>query len=125
MENISLNSINENIENPQNSEFTYLNCLFTNADSLTNKIPDFKLRVMENNPDIVAVAETWLQSEQSSEYYCTDESIELDRYQLIRKDNPDTKKGGIILYVKTTWKLTLKYQRSSRTLLLHLKTLCG
>ena len=82
--------------------------MYTNADSLKNKMDDFKTRIMENNPDIIAVVETWFQEDQSSKFYFTNESLELENYQLLRKDNPETKKGGIIVYVKDTLEVNLE-----------------
>ena len=90
--------------------------MYTNADSLTNKMNDFKVRVMENNPDIIAVLETWIQEKQSSKYYWTNESLELEDYQLIRKDNPNTKKGGILVYVKNTLEVDLNVPKQIQDL---------
>ena len=100
----------------QKPEFTYLNCLYTNAESLKNKLPEFKVRVMESNPDIIAVVETWLQIDQSSEFYCPDESIEFENYQLIRRDNPDTKKGGIVVYIKNNLEIDTEIPKKLKNL---------
>ena len=44
--------------------------------------------------------ETALQKDQEDDRYCPDEFLQIDGYQMFRKDNPAEIKGGIITYVK-------------------------
>ena len=81
-------------------EFAYLSVWYANAESLTNKHEEFLERIAECSPDIISVVETWVQSNESSVYYWTDEALELRGYTMIRKDNAAEIRGGILVYVK-------------------------
>ena len=41
--------------------FNYIRCMYTNADSLTNKIDKLKIRVQDECPDVISVVETHCQ----------------------------------------------------------------
>ena len=80
--------------------FSYLNCFYTNADCLTNKLNKLKERISSDNPDIICIVETALQLEQTSDKYCPTEVLEIEGYELFRKDNERDMKGGILVYIK-------------------------
>ena len=82
--------------------YNYIKCMYTNADSIVNKIDVMKVRVLEENPDIFAITETHCQSMVNSQNYCADESLHIPGYTLYRKDNPKEKRGGILVYVVNT-----------------------
>ena len=42
-----------------------LKCMLLNAESLANKMDEFRVRVAEINPDIIGVTETWAKEVQS------------------------------------------------------------
>ena len=72
--------------------------LYTNAQSLVNKIEELRILTAIHKPDIITITETWTNDSISNEY------LNLDGYDIIeRMDRNDTDKGrggGIIAYVK-------------------------
>ena len=69
--------------------------LYTNAQSVVNKMEELKVVVSIKRPDIIAITETWTNNDTSNEFLC------LDGYELIeRKDREDTDRGrvGILIY---------------------------
>ena len=86
----------------QIDEFSYLKCLYTNADFLTNKFDLLKERLLDQDPDVISIVETATQSAQNSANYCPDDFLQLNGYQMYRQDNENEIKGGILVYVKDT-----------------------
>ena len=82
--------------------FSYLNVWYTNIESLTNKTNDFLVRIHEDNPDVICLTETWIQENQKSPYYWSNDALYglIDGYQVFRRDNCDTVRGGILILVK-------------------------
>ena len=85
---------------------TSISVLYTNAQSLVNKINEMRAVVTINKPDILIVTETWTNDSISNEY------LLISGYDIIeRKDRNDTDKGrggGILMYVKKdlySWKI--------------------
>ena len=75
-----------------------LNVFYANAQSIMKKMCDLEVLASEQSPDIIAVTESWINSD------IPDASISLNGYTLFRKDRLDTKNGrggGILLYTKT------------------------
>ena len=75
-----------------------LRILYTNARSIVNKIQELKLHVLDTNPDMITITETWTHSAISNDYL----SIP-DYYIAARHDRTDTlngRGGGILIYVK-------------------------
>ena len=68
-----------------------LSCCYTNAQGLTNKLPELRLRQATYSWDIICVTETWLSPEIS------DAEITLLGMLSIRRDRP-SKGGGVIIY---------------------------
>ena len=82
------------------SGFNYLKCLYSNVDSLTNKLEKFKLRVQEIKPDVISIVETDIQIDPSNtKYYFPDECLAINGYSMYRKDNGNEVRGGILVYV--------------------------
>ena len=83
-ERASLNQI-KNSSNVSNFNIDTLKCIYTNAESLTSKIDELRVRVNEINPDIIFVTETWIQEYDqqtifsipgySCRYFCNSEEI--------------------------------------------------
>ena len=67
-----------------------LKCLYTNANSLTNKMSELRYRA--EGMDIIAVTETWTSPD------IKDGEINIDGYTMFRKDRLHSKGGGVILY---------------------------
>ena len=79
---------------------SFLNVLYTNAQSIVNKIDEMRAIVAINNPDILIITETWTNESVSNDLLC------ISGYDVIeRRDRNDTDRGrggGIIVYVKKT-----------------------
>ena len=74
-----------------------LKCVCMNARSVVNKIKELKLLVEEENVDVVAITETWLNET------ITDEEMNISGFVLFRRDRNDPIKrrgGGVAMYVK-------------------------
>ena len=80
------------------SERRNLSVFYANAQSIMNKMCDLEVLASEQSPDIIAITESWMNSD------IPDASVSLNGYTLFRKDRLDTKNGrggGILLYTKT------------------------
>ena len=80
--------------------FSYLSCVYTNADCLISKFNEFKEKVLEGSPHVIAIVETALQSTPTAPRYCPDEYLLISGYQMIRQDNETDIKGGILIYIR-------------------------
>jgi hypothetical protein len=68
-----------------------------NARSIVNKIKELKVMIEEENMDIIAITETWLNDN------VTDDEVSINGYTLFRKDRRDEVKcrgGGVAMYIK-------------------------
>ena len=73
-------------------DVNYLNCLFTNATSLNNKLHELEARISSLlRPHLVLIAETWFGSQSAPG---------IQGYSLYRKDRP-TRGGGVAIYVRS------------------------
>ena len=71
-----------------------LNCFYTNARSVVNKMDELELYVHEEKPNIIGITETWENSKiENSE-------ISFEGYQTFRKDRKDRIGGGVLLYIR-------------------------
>ena len=69
------------------SERRNLSVFYANAQSIMNKMCDLEVLASEQSPDIIAVTESWINSD------IPDASVSLKGYTLFRKDRLDTKNG--------------------------------
>ena len=94
--------INQNvsIHKEEVDGFSYLSCLYTNADCLLSKFNEFKEKILKENPHIFSIVETALQSAPLSPRYCPDDFLAIPGYQMIRQDNEKDIKGGILIYIR-------------------------
>ena len=83
-----------------------INVLYTNAQSVVNKIEEMKAVASIYNPDVIILTETWTNDSVSNEY------LSINGYEIIeRMDRNDTDKGrggGIVVYVMKdlcAWKI--------------------
>ena len=82
-----------------------LNCLNTNADSLLNKLDEFKSRFLHEKPDIIDITEVL---PKSMKYVISKAELDLKGYELfpsnwaIEQSNPGKTKRGIVIYIKST-----------------------
>ena len=79
--------------------------LYTNAQSVVNKMAELKVVSSMKRPDVIAVTESWTNEEISDDFLC------IEGYELVeRKDRGDTDRGrggGILIYVvkgRCAWK---------------------
>ena len=77
--------------------------MYTNADSLANKMSKFRTRISSDPPDIIAICETWLQDDPMSPRFYPSECLNLQGYNMYRYDNTTALKGGILLYIKPVY----------------------
>ena len=68
--------------------------LYTNANHLLNKMDDLTCLVNTHTADVIAITETWLESEIPDTLCC------LDNYLVYRKDRTSGLGGGVLCYVK-------------------------
>ena len=61
---------------------------------------DVRVRILQNNPDIIAFCETWIQNDVLNPNFYPSECLEINGYNLYRYDNIGAIKGGILLYIK-------------------------
>lgn len=59
------------------------NCLYTNAQSLMNKIPELRFRCSLSQPALIGVTETWLGQD------TLDSEVSIPGYTLLRGDRKD------------------------------------
>ena len=102
--------MDDNVE----SGFTYLKCWYTNAEFLTNKFPEFKTKINTAQPDIIAIVETGTQNKPEEKHYFPDLALQLEGYDLYRKDNTTAIKGGIIVYIKNTINIEVRYPQAKK-----------
>src|SRR5690348_11799414 len=77
-----------------------------NVRSLLSNFNSFKSHILEHNYDVVAVTETWLNSD------LPDNCVEIDGYNFIRNDR-ESRGGGVGIYIKNSFKfkvVTLNYE---------------
>jgi ribonuclease P/MRP protein subunit RPP40 len=74
-----------------------LRCIYINARSIVNKIKELVLMIEDENADVVAITETWLNDK------IADEEMNISGYTLFRRDRKDKIKlrgGGVAMYIK-------------------------
>ena len=76
----------------QQSSF-FLNCYYTNANSIMNKDGEFEANIDMWKPKIIGVSESW------SEASVLDSEISLPDYTLFREDRKSGTIGGVLLYM--------------------------
>ena len=67
-----------------------LKCMYLNATSLENKFDEFTVVVETNHPNLIGVTETWFKNVSV---------INLDGYNLYRKDRCDGRRGGEYVFM--------------------------
>ena len=72
--------------------------LYTNAQSIIKKMAELRVLVAMKNPDVIALTETWSNSDIDNSF------LHIDNYEIIeRRDRVDTRGGrggGILVYVR-------------------------
>lgn len=78
------------------------NCMYTNANSILDKMEEFRERVIAGHFDIIGITETWASQD------ILDTGLTLDGHTLYRNDRLGRVRGGMALYIKVTLQVTLK-----------------
>ena len=78
----------------QRSENKILKCITLNAQSLVNKMEEFKIIVKNTRPHVISITESWGQE------WHTDGVFSLDGFTMYRNDRKDIRGGGTLLYIK-------------------------
>ncbi len=73
----SNNCIYVNVAENKNVQKKYLNCLYTNADSLTNKLDELKGLVKDTQPDLIGITEV---KPKNNRYNIGPAELKLDGY---------------------------------------------
>ena len=76
-----------------------LKCFYTNANSLTNKVEELRIKASQIQYHIMAITETWCHRD------ILDAEISIDGYTLYRKDRglkDCSRGGGVLIYIKET-----------------------
>ena len=88
----STNFLNDNATNIGNN--SSVKVLYTNIDSITNKVQRFKDRVTKICPHIICITETKLNPSDKTEDY-----FKIKNYNSFRKDRTSNGGGGVIILV--------------------------
>ena len=73
--------------------------LLSNVMSLVPKIDEVRVVTINISPDFISITETWLQEHVHSNV------VELNGYDLVRKDRQTGIHGGICMYLKITFSI--------------------
>ena len=71
--------------------------MYTNCDTLTNKICELKLAIDSNDPDIIVLSEV---TPKNNRYILQKSEIEIKGYNSYISNFEDTNTRGVALYVK-------------------------
>ena len=72
----------------------FLNIMTINAQSLSNKMNEFKVLIKEKNPDLISITESWGNDS------ITDGIFAIKGYNMYRDDKTTSTGGGALLYIK-------------------------
>ena len=94
--NIQNETFLSNISSPNGRSFFVPSLLLSNTMSLAPKIDEITYTISSFNPDIAFFTETWLNQS------VPDDQININGYQLYRRDRVDRSHGGVCFYVKAS-----------------------
>ena len=98
-----VSSNEENQTSTANSRNSFPKCLVLNARSLRNKIFDLQALLLVDVFDVVAVTETWLDSNFG------DHELLMDDFNIFRKDRHIQRGGGVLLAVRNHLPCTRRF----------------
>jgi len=96
------------VQNRQKMDGT-LKCFYINARSIINKREELEMYVLEENPDVIGITETWATAS------INDSELSIDGYTIIRKDRIigiKTRGGGVLLYIKNCLNVVVREEFS-------------
>ena len=106
--NYSINNYNNNITSTNNGNTGStanpvpgpIHCFYTNADSLLNKLPELKIRIIElNYPEIICITEV---KPKNSRFTIDEVEISLPGYNLYILENFNTQGRGVVIYTHSS-----------------------
>ncbi|XP_077295660.1 uncharacterized protein LOC143917906 [Arctopsyche grandis] len=68
--------------------------MHTNISSIIPKFSEFQLYIINNNPDIILISESWLNNN------IPDSVVDIPNFAIYRSDREDRRGGGVCIYVK-------------------------
>ena len=77
----------------------YVNCYYTNAQSINNKLSEFELNIDTFRPKIIGITESWCREGGTLEG-----AISLPEYEMFRDDREIGRGGGVLLYIHDSLK---------------------
>ena len=89
----------DTLSNPNVIKKNRLMCLYMNARSIMNKMTALEACILEYDPDVIGVTESW-----TTEDHLQSE-LQLEGYTCYRRDRmmcDRSKRGGVLLYMKNT-----------------------
>ena len=101
-----MKSASNSLEN--STTFGY-KCVCLNARSILNKINELNIMVVDIDPQIIGIAESWATTDIS------DAELGITGYVMFRKDRIGRRGGGVILYIKESIQTyEIKLEKRSR-----------
>lgn len=82
-----------------------LKCIYTNADSLLNKLDEFKSRFLQEKPDIVAITEV---IPKNMRYVISKAELDLKGYERFPSSFPCKAKCGVVIYISKVHSMLVK-----------------
>ena len=79
----------------------YWKCIYTNAQSFRNKLPELRAFCVSQPPALIAVTETWLSPD------ILDSEVAINNLTIIRRDRINSRGGGVALYIPTVIAATI------------------
>jgi exonuclease III len=76
-----------------------VNCIYTNADCLTNKISELRLQIKNHNPQIVGITEV---KPKNFRYQLSNSEIALEGYELFGSNLQNKTGRGVYIHAKYT-----------------------
>ena len=97
-----MNKVSNDKKNTNPPLPTKLKCLYTNLDGIYNKISEFCLLVLEEDPDLIFLTETKLNPD-----ILNHTVFDVNNYNIYRKDRllQNAPGGGVAILVKKIYKI--------------------
>ena len=80
----------------QKEPISYIQILYTNAQSICNKMDELKAHIVDLSPDIIMITESWTHSGITNAFLTIDGYTIVERHD--RQDTTDGRGGGLLVY---------------------------
>ena len=78
-------------------QISHINCMYTNCDTLTNKLSELTVAIELNNPDIIVLTEV---TPKNNRYTLQKSEIEIKGFNLFTTNFNEKDSRGVAIYVK-------------------------